>query len=62
MAYEELQALIRDLHQTLDQKHVDKTAALLSRAKRALLQLNALIPSNSTPHQLISLAREVLEL
>ncbi|EGE00592.1 26S proteasome regulatory subunit [Trichophyton mentagrophytes] len=62
MAYEELRAMIRDLHQTLDQKHVDRTAALLTRAKRALLQLNALIPTSSTPHPLISLAREILEL
>ncbi|EFE42122.1 hypothetical protein TRV_03122 [Trichophyton verrucosum HKI 0517] len=62
MADEELRAMIRDLHQTLDQKHVDRTAALLSRAKRALLQLNALIPTSSTPHPLISLAREILEL
>ena len=62
MAYEELQALIRDLHSALEQRQLDQAVALLGRAKRALLQLNALIPTPSTPHQLISLGREVLEL
>lgn len=62
MAYEELQALIADLHNCLEQRQPDQALALLSRAKRGLLQLNALIPSLSTPHQLVSLAREVLEL
>jgi 26S proteasome regulatory subunit N12 len=38
-----------------------QTASLLSKAKLALLQLNALIPTPTTPATLLSLARSTLE-
>ncbi|PGH11693.1 hypothetical protein AJ79_04716 [Helicocarpus griseus UAMH5409] len=62
MAYDELSTLITELQSSLQKKQLPAATALLSRAKRALLQLNALIPTPSTAPQLISLAREVLEL
>lgn len=62
MAYEELQGLISELQSSLSKGQLDHALTLLSRGKRALLQLNALIPSPTTPPQLFSLAREVLEL
>ncbi|KAL1958943.1 hypothetical protein VTO42DRAFT_3496 [Malbranchea cinnamomea] len=62
MAYEELQSLLTELHTSLERKQLDQAQALLSRAKRVLLQLNALIPTQSTPQPLLSLAREALEL
>lgn len=62
MAPDELQALVRELHGSLEKEQLDQSLTLLSRAKRALLQLNALIPTPSTPPHLFSLAREVLEL
>lgn len=39
----------------------EKSTSLLSTAKRTLLTLNALLPSQQTPPHLLSLAREVLE-
>lgn len=39
----------------------EKTTLLLSAAKRALLTLNALLPTPQTPPHLLSLARELLE-
>lgn len=57
-----LQSLVSELHAALDRKQLDAANNLLSRAKRSLLLENALIPTPSTPPQLISLAREVLEL
>ncbi|KAK2804455.1 regulatory particle non-ATPase [Onygenales sp. PD_10] len=62
MAYDELSSLITELQTTLQTKQLAAASTLLSRAKRVLLQLNALIPTSSTAPQLISLAREVLEL
>ena len=62
MAYEELQSLLSELRSSLERKQLDQAQSLLSRAKRVLLQLNALIPTQSTPQQLLSLAREALEL
>ena len=57
-----LQSLVSELHAALDRKQLDAANNLLSRAKRSLLLENALIPTPSTSPQLISLAREVLEL
>ena len=39
----------------------EKIASLLSTAKRTLLTLNALLPTPTTPPQLLTLARDVLE-
>ncbi|KAL2000919.1 hypothetical protein VTN02DRAFT_2456 [Thermoascus thermophilus] len=58
----ELRSLVSELRTTLDRHQLDSAVNLLSRAKRTLLQQNALIPTPSTPPQLLSLAREVLEL
>ncbi|KAL1968233.1 hypothetical protein VTN77DRAFT_2068 [Rasamsonia byssochlamydoides] len=58
----DLQSLITELHKSLEQRQLDVAVNLLTRAKRALLQQNALIPTASTPPQLFSQAREILEL
>ena len=56
-----------DLQSTLSQLQShsppspQKTAALLTTAKKQLLQLNALLPTPSTSPQLLSLARHTLE-
>lgn len=57
-----LQSLVSELHGALERKQLDAANDLLSRAKRALLMQNALIPTLSTPPQLVVLARQVLEL
>ncbi|KAI1959366.1 regulatory particle non-ATPase [Ophidiomyces ophidiicola] len=62
MGPNELNALVKELRGSLEKQQLDQALTLLSRSKRALLQLNALIPTSSTPPQLFSLAREVLEL
>ncbi|KAI1976700.1 regulatory particle non-ATPase [Ophidiomyces ophidiicola] len=62
MAPNELNALVKELRGSLEKQQLDQALTLLSRSKRALLQLNALIPTSLTPPQLFSLAREVLEL
>ncbi|WEW59927.1 regulatory particle non-ATPase [Emydomyces testavorans] len=62
MAPDELRALISELHGSLEKEQLDQALTLLSRSKRALLQLNALIPTSSTPPQLFCYAREVLEI
>lgn len=58
----DLQSLVSELHGALERKQLDIANDLLSRAKRALLMQNALIPTSSTPPQLVVLARQVLEL
>jgi 26S proteasome regulatory subunit N12 len=58
----ELRSLVSELHNALNRKQLDAANNLLSRAKRTLLLQNALIPTPSTPSELIPLAREVLEL
>ena len=58
----ELRSLASELRTALHRKQLDTAANCLSRAKHILLQQNALIPTSSTPPQLVSLAREVLEL
>ena len=56
-----LPSLVTELRTALELKQFDSVNGLLSRAKRSLLLENALIPTSSTPPQLIPLAREVLE-
>ncbi|KAJ4303501.1 regulatory particle non-ATPase [Kalmusia sp. IMI 367209] len=62
MAERELQDLLKQLHQSLASKKYQQSTSLLSRAKVALLGLNALIPTESTPPKHLHLARETLEL
>lgn len=56
-----------DLTKVLSQLHShpppssDKIASLLSKAKRNLLELNALLPTPTTPPHILLLARETLE-
>ncbi|KAF2477937.1 uncharacterized protein BDR25DRAFT_250327 [Lindgomyces ingoldianus] len=62
MAENELRELLRQLHQTLQTHKYQQSTSLLSRAKVALLHLNALIPSETSPRIHLALARETLEL
>lgn len=62
MAEGEVQNLNRQLHQTLASKSLSSAPSLLSKAKVALLHLNALIPTPKTPQNHLRLARETLEL
>lgn len=62
MAEKELQDLLKQLQQTLQTHKYQQSTTLLSRAKVALLHLNALIPSENTPRKSLLLARETLEM
>ncbi|KAF2739365.1 26S proteasome non-ATPase regulatory subunit 8 [Polyplosphaeria fusca] len=62
MAENDLRDVIKQLHQTLHSRKYQQATSLLSRAKIALLHLNALIPSETTPKKHNLLARETLEL
>lgn len=62
MADRELADLLKQLHKTLQSKQYQQAGSILSRAKVALLGLNALIPTESTPSKHLHLARETLEL
>lgn len=62
MASKDLAATISELRGLVDGKQLDAALTVLSRAKRDLLQQNALVPTSSTPPELLSQAREVLEL
>lgn len=58
----ELKTIIPGLVNALEHKQLDTANDLLSKAKRALLIQNALIPTPTTPPQLVALSRQVLEL
>lgn len=58
----DLNTLVPELQNALERKQLDAANGLLSKAKRALLVQNALIPTPSTPTQLVVVARQVLEL
>ncbi|PYI07856.1 proteasome regulatory particle subunit [Aspergillus sclerotiicarbonarius CBS 121057] len=58
----DLQAIVTELHSALSRGQFSSANDLLSRAKRALLLQNVLIPTPSAPAELVALAREVLEL
>lgn len=62
MAEEQLSNLVRQLHQSISSHNYQTSQTLLSKAKVALLHLNALIPSPRSPKQHLLLARETLEL
>lgn len=62
MAEKELQTTLQQLRQTLQSHDYTQSASLLSRAKIALLSLNALIPQDKTPRNHLQAARETLEL
>ena len=62
MAEKQLQTTLQQLHQTLQSHNYQQSTALLSKAKIALLNLNALIPSEKSPRKHLQLARETLEL
>ena len=62
MAENELRDLLKQPHQTLQSHRYQQSTSLLSRAKVALLNLNALIPSEKTPRKYLAAARETLEL
>lgn len=58
----DLKSIVPELQNALERKQLDAANNLLSQAKRALLTQNALIPTSSTPPQLVAVARQVLEL
>ncbi|RAL10809.1 subtilisin-like protein [Aspergillus homomorphus CBS 101889] len=58
----DLRTLLTELHNSLNAHNLEKASALLTTAKRALLQHNSLLPTASTPPDLIPVAREILEL
>ncbi|KAJ4354982.1 regulatory particle non-ATPase [Ascochyta clinopodiicola] len=62
MADKELQSALQQLHQTLKSRNYQQATTLLSKAKMALLQLNALIPQEKTTKKQLQAARETLEL
>ncbi|KZM23476.1 regulatory particle non-ATPase [Ascochyta rabiei] len=62
MADKELQSALQQLHQTLKSRNYQQATTLLSKAKMALLQLNALIPQENTTKKQLQAARETLEL
>ncbi|PVH99079.1 hypothetical protein DM02DRAFT_529835 [Periconia macrospinosa] len=62
MAEKELQDVLKQLHQSLQAHKYQQSTSLLSRAKVALLHLNALIPSPNVPRKHLLLARETLEI
>ena len=62
MAEQELASLLKQLHQILNSHNNANSGTLLSRAKVALLHLNALIPTSQTKPAHLRIAREILEL
>jgi 26S proteasome regulatory subunit N12 len=58
----DLGSFITELHKSLEQRQLDHAVSILSRAKRALLQQNALTPSTTSSPQTRAQAREILEL
>jgi hypothetical protein len=62
MADKELQTALQQLRQMLQSRNYQQSTALLSKAKMALLSLNALIPQEKTPRKQLQSARETLEL
>ncbi|KAH8693965.1 peptidase S8/S53 domain-containing protein [Talaromyces proteolyticus] len=61
-AMSDLKTFISQLHKDLELRKLDHAVEVLSQAKRALLQQNALFPSTSLSPQVHAQAREILEL
>lgn len=57
----DIRTLVSELQNALNRHQFEAISDLLSRAKRALLLQNALIPTPSTSPELVSAAREILE-
>jgi hypothetical protein len=62
MAEKELTTVLQQLHQTLKSHNYQQSTSLLSKAKIALLNINALIPQEKSSRKHLQLARETLEL
>jgi hypothetical protein len=62
MAEKELQTALHQLHQSLKSHNYEHSTSLLSKAKIALLHINALIPQAKTTRKHLQQARETLEL
>ncbi|KAF2134665.1 hypothetical protein P153DRAFT_419312 [Dothidotthia symphoricarpi CBS 119687] len=62
MAEKELSHVLQQLRHTLQTHNYHQSTSLLSKAKVALLKLNALIPSEKSSRKNLQLARETLEL
>ncbi|KAH8724476.1 DNA replication and checkpoint protein-domain-containing protein [Phaeosphaeriaceae sp. PMI808] len=62
MAEKELQTALQQLHQSLQSHNYQHSTSLLSKAKIALLSINALIPQEKSTRKHLQLARETLEL
>ncbi|TKA67201.1 hypothetical protein B0A49_04514 [Cryomyces minteri] len=62
MAEKELSSLLQQLHHSLSSHNYSSSKQLLSRAKLALLQINALVPTSESSQTHLVRAREVLEL
>jgi hypothetical protein len=62
MAEKELSTVLSQLHQSLKSHNYQQSTSLLSKAKIALLNINALIPQEKSTRKHLQLARETLEL
>jgi hypothetical protein len=62
MAEKELQTALQQLHKSLQSQDYQQSTSLLSKAKIALLNINALIPQEKSSRKHLQLARETLEL
>jgi hypothetical protein len=62
MAEKELQSALQQLHKSLQSHDYQQSTSLLSKAKIALLNINALIPQEKSSRKHLQLARETLEL
>ncbi|KAF2031057.1 hypothetical protein EK21DRAFT_64140 [Setomelanomma holmii] len=62
MAEKELASVLQQLHKSLQSHDYQQSTSLLSKAKIALLNINALIPQEKSSRKHLQLARETLEL
>lgn len=62
LAESDLRSILQQLRKPNAASHHSQTTTLLSKAKLALLSLNALVPTPTTSPHLLAAAREVLEL
>lgn len=62
MADKELQSIYQTLKRSFTSKDYSSASQQLTKAKLALLERNALIPTSSTPKSILPIAREIVEL